>query len=91
MNKGELIEAISKGANIQKHDADKVVNCITNTIVTTVYKGGRLTIKDFGSFYVVNTPERTRRNPQTGATVKVKAGKAAKFKVGKAFLADLCS
>ncbi len=36
----------------------------------------------FGSFVVRN---RKARNPQTGETIKVKAGKTVGFKVGKKF------
>jgi DNA-binding protein HU-beta len=89
MNKGELTEVISKNANIHKIEADKVINCFTNTIIATLKKGGRVTIKDFGSFLVTNRAARNGRNPQTGASIKVKATKTAKFLSGKEFKAIL--
>ena len=41
----------------------------------------------FGTFSISERAARTGRNPQTGATIEIKAKKVAKFKAGKA-LAD---
>ena len=38
----------------------------------------------FGSFGVSERAARTGRNPQTGATLRIAASKAPKFKAGKA-------
>jgi len=38
----------------------------------------------FGSFVVRARAARSGRNPQTGATIQIKASKVAAFKAGKA-------
>ncbi|MBL4593033.1 MAG: HU family DNA-binding protein, partial [Flavobacteriales bacterium] len=38
----------------------------------------------FGTFSISARAARSGRNPQTGATIQIKAKKVAKFKAGKA-------
>jgi DNA-binding protein HU-beta len=85
MNKDDLIREIATEADIFKMPAIKAIDSITNTIVSTLKKGGRVTIKGFGTFVIVNKAERKGRNPQTGDTIVVKATKAPKFIAGKEF------
>lgn len=47
-------------------------------------KGKGVTLTSFGSFSVSQRSARTGRNPQTGATIQIKASKGVKFKAGKA-------
>jgi DNA-binding protein HU-beta len=47
-------------------------------------KGDTVAIVGFGTFAVRKRSARTGRNPQTGATIKIKASKVPAFKAGKA-------
>ena len=51
-------------------------------------KGDKIQLVGFGTFEVTKRAAREGRNPQTGATMKIAASKAPKFKAGKA-LKDL--
>jgi DNA-binding protein HU-beta len=48
-----------------------------------------VTLVGFGTFSVTKRSARTGRNPQTGATIKIKAKKVAKFKAGKELASKL--
>jgi DNA-binding protein HU-beta len=48
--------------------------------------GERVIVRDFGTFTVVDTPARKARNPATGETVDVPAGKKVKFRASKGLL-----
>lgn len=48
--------------------------------------GDDVQIKGFGSFRVLDTIERPGRNPKTGETVTVPAGRRIKFKASKKVL-----
>ncbi|MHB8882519.1 MAG: HU family DNA-binding protein [Thermodesulfovibrionales bacterium] len=85
MTKVELIEKMAKDADISKAAADKALNSFIDGIKKTLKKGGKLTLVGFGTFSVGKRAARTGRNPQTGATIKIKASKTPKFKAGKAF------
>jgi DNA-binding protein HU-beta len=84
MNKGDLIEAIAKGADLSKADADRALNATLDAITKTLKKGDKVTIPGFGTFSVTKRAARTGRNPATGETIKIKAKKNAKFKAGSA-------
>ncbi|MCQ2527127.1 MAG: HU family DNA-binding protein, partial [Lachnospiraceae bacterium] len=47
-------------------------------------KGEKVQLVGFGTFEVSERAARTGRNPQSGATMEIKASKAPKFKAGKA-------
>ena len=84
MNKTELVEAMAKQAGISKKDAEAAVKAFTETITAALKKGDKVQLVGFGTFEVSERAAREGRNPQTGATMKIKASKAPKFKAGKA-------
>ena len=85
MNKVELIAEIAKNANISQKDAGAALKAFTDTVVKALKKGDKVQLVGFGTFEVTKRAARQGRNPQTGATMKIKASKAPKFKAGKAF------
>jgi DNA-binding protein HU-beta len=83
MNKAELVEIVAKEAGISKAFAEKAVNSFTGAVTTSLKKGEPVTLIGFGTFSVAQRAARTGRNPATGAPLKIKAKKLAKFKAGK--------
>ena len=88
MNKTELVAAISEQANISKKAAEAALKAFTDTVAAELKKGEKIQLVGFGTFEVSERAAREGRNPQTGATMKIAATKAPKFKAGKA-LKDL--
>jgi DNA-binding protein HU-beta len=84
VNKNELIEAIAKSADISKAAAGRALDGAVKAITVSLKKGGMVTLVGFGTFYVGKRAARTGRNPQTGASIKIKAAKVPKFRAGKA-------
>jgi len=82
MNKGELIEAVSKDAGVSKALAGKVLDSIIGTVTKTLKKGDKIALAGFGTFSVAKRKARRGRNPQTGRPLNIPAKKVAKFKVG---------
>ena len=82
MNKGELIESIAKAGGLSKADAGRALDATLDSITKALKKGDRVTLPGFGSFSTSKRAARTGRNPQTGATIKIKARTVAKFKAG---------
>jgi len=83
MNKGELVDQIANDSGITKTQANEALDSFTSAIVATLKKGETVTLVGFGTFSVSNRAARNGRNPQTGATIKIKARKVPKFKAGK--------
>jgi nucleoid DNA-binding protein len=82
MNKTELVEAIAKDAGLSRAEAGRAVESLVTTVEKTLKKGDEVAITGFGKFSVAKRGARTGRNPQTGATIKIKASKTPKFSAG---------
>jgi DNA-binding protein HU-beta len=83
MNKAELITKIAEDAGITKVQAGTALETFMESVAKTLKKGDKLTLVGFGTFSVSKRAARKGRNPQTGATIKIKAKKVAKFKASK--------
>ena len=84
MNKTELIDAVADAADLSKADAGRAVDAVVDTITGALKGGDSVTLVGFGTFLVRERAARTGRNPQTGATIEIKAANAPAFKAGKA-------
>jgi DNA-binding protein HU-beta len=82
MNKTELIDAMAADAGISKAAAKKALECMLSEIQGSLKKGNRVSLVGFGSWSVSMRAARDGRNPQTGATIKIKAKNVVKFKAG---------
>ena len=83
MTKAELISRVAKEANISKAAAEKAINSVTGNVAKCLKKQDKITLTGFGTFLVAKRKARMGRNPQTGATINIKASKVPKFKPGK--------
>ena len=84
MNKAELIDAVAAAADISKASATRAVDAVIDNITTALKKNDQVTLVGFGTFTVRSRAARTGRNPQTGASIEIKASKVPGFKPGKA-------
>ena len=84
MNKTELVAAIAKKTELSKKDAEKALKAFTDVVAEELKKGEKIQLVGFGTFEVSERAAREGRNPSTGATMKIPASKAPKFKAGKA-------
>lgn len=87
MNKQDLIEAIlaNKEAGFEsKAAAGRALDAVLDAITAGIKKDGNVQLIGFGTFAVKARAARTGRNPQTGATIKIKASRTVGFKAGAA-------
>ena len=83
MNKRELVDAIAGKVGAEsRRSVEQVVDAFVSTVTETLAKGESIALTGFGTFERRERGARTARNPQTGATVKVKARKVPAFKPG---------
>jgi DNA-binding protein HU-beta len=86
MNKQELVEAVAKKLVTSKSQAGEIVDLFFATdgiIAGELKKGGTVQVTGFGNFVTRKRSARTGRNPQTGASIKIKASTAPVFRAGK--------
>ena len=84
MNKSELINHIALKSDISKAAAGRALTGVIEAVTKTLKKGGTVSLVGFGTFAVTKRKARAGRNPSTGAAIKIKASKVARFRPGKA-------
>ena len=84
MNKAELIEAVAESADLSKASAARALDAMLENITGALKEGDAVSLVGFGTFAVKARPERTGRNPQTGAPLTIAAANVPGFKPGKA-------
>jgi len=83
LTKRELIEIVSKKANLTNKAAKEAVQAIINSIRDSLKRGEKVVITGFGTFSVRKRIERVGRNPKTGEKITIAARKAPGFTPGK--------
>ena len=84
MNKSELIDAVSSGADLSKSEAARAVDGVIGAITQALKSGDQVTVVGFGTYLVRRREARAGRNPRTGETIQIKASNVPAFKAGKA-------
>ena len=80
MNKKELARKIAEASGIKIKDAENIITLTTEAIADTLKEGEDVSILGFGTFAVVEKPEREGMNPLTKQTIIIPAKKVIKFK-----------
>ena len=84
MNKSDLIKKMSDNADpLNIKDLEQTVNTILNLISTSLDKGDRVEIRNFGTFSVRSRDQRISRNPKTGTSVLVEPKNHPYFRASK--------
>ena len=82
LNKTELVAKIAAETGESQATVGRVLDGFFNTVSGAVAKGDKVSIPGWIAFESATTSARTGRNPQTGATINIPAGKRVKVSVG---------
>jgi DNA-binding protein HU-beta len=88
MNKAQLVDIVMKNKTAgfeSKAAAERAFDAVVDALKAGVLKDKKVQVIGFGTFSVRERGARNGRNPQTGASMKIKAYKTIGFKVGKEF------
>ena len=80
MNKGDLINEIAAKAGLNKVAAKAALDACLESISQALVNDDKVQLIGFGTFSVVEKPERTGINPQTKEKITIPARKTVKFK-----------
>jgi integration host factor subunit beta len=83
MTKADLIEEVSRLAELTRKDSEIIVETIFDSVVRSLRVGDKIEIRGFGSFRTRQRKPRVGRNPKTGARVDVPAKRIPYFKPSK--------
>ena len=85
MTKSQLVQKLAEASELNKKQADNVLQQLVELTVNSVRKGDPVKIPGLGTFRKVQTKARMGRNPQTGEAIKIPARKKVRFSVAKTF------
>ena len=68
---------------VTKAQVAAIVKLTLKAIKDNLHEGNEVSFKGFGTFHVDETKARTGRNPNTGAPMKIEAGRRVRFSTGK--------
>lgn len=83
MTKADIVEQVSREAEMTKKDAEQLVEIVFDSIIEALNKGDKVELRGFGSFRTRQRGARKGRNPKSGASVEIPAKRVAYFKPGK--------
>ncbi|MSS72463.1 MAG: integration host factor subunit beta [Candidatus Latescibacteria bacterium] len=84
VTKAELAGILARDLGMPKMQALKAVDALFNGLREALLQGGRIEVRDFGSWTVKATNTKLNaRNPRTGAVVVVPARRKVRFKPGR--------
>ena len=82
MNRQEFVAEIARRTNLNRHDADRSVQAVLDTITDQLKRGGEVSFTGFGKFHVAERGPRQGVNPRTGERITIPGGKVPKFSAG---------
>lgn len=83
MNKADIINKVHETIDVTKADAERAVECVIDTIVSSLKSGQEVSIAGLGIFSTKLRDARTARNPRTGESIEVPAMRVPKFRAAK--------
>jgi DNA-binding protein HU-beta len=83
-NKADIIDKVHKTLGTTKADAERAVETMIDTIVSSLKNGDEVSIAGLGIFATKARPAREGRNPRTGESIHIPATRTAKFRAAKA-------
>jgi DNA-binding protein HU-beta len=84
MNKVAIVEAVHAKLGGTKVQAEEVVDTVIDSIVSSLKKGGEVSIAGLGIFSTKTRAARQARNPRTGESIQVPSMRVPKFRPAKA-------
>lgn len=83
MNKVDIANAVYGKLGGTKVQAEEVVDIVIDSIVSTLKKGGEVSIAGLGIFSTKVRAARQARNPRTGQAISVPSMRVPKFRPAK--------
>ncbi len=86
MNKGQLIDKVSKEFNLDKASAKRLVECILESMMEILMSGKRIEMRGFGVLKLKKLKGTFLKNPRNGIEVFVGERYTVRFKPSKRLL-----
>jgi DNA-binding protein HU-beta len=84
MNKADIIDKVHETVGGTRADAERAVETMIDSIVTSLKQGKEVSIAGLGIFRSDTRKARIGRNPRTGESIDIPAMRVPKFRAAKA-------
>jgi DNA-binding protein HU-beta len=81
--KAEVVDRVAELTGYPKTQVAMTYDLLFELMSEALAGGDKITVPNFGTFLVSESPARTGRNPATGETINIAASKSVRFKVSK--------
>lgn len=82
LSRNDLVAELANRTGSTKKDVDEFVTAFAELVIDSVAKGEKISIPGVLSVELVERAARTGRNPATGETIDIPAGKGVKVSAG---------
>ena len=76
----DFTRKVYQNIGFSKNFSSKIIDNFFESLVSALIESNKIKISSFGTFKVINTKERTGRNPKTKIEAKILPRKVVKFK-----------
>ena len=76
----DFIRKVHQNIGFSKNFSSKIIDNFFESLISALIESNKIKISSFGTFKVINTKERTGRNPKTKIEAKILPRKVVKFK-----------
>jgi nucleoid DNA-binding protein len=83
MTKQQLVEQVAAAAGQSKTDVERLYEVLIEQVSGALAAGEKVEMRGFGIFEAKQTKARTGRNPSTGESIQIPAGRKAAFRPSK--------
>ena len=80
LTRRDLSNKVYQNLGFSKNISSNIIDDFFEYVVSELIKSNKIKISSFGTFKVINTKERTGRNPKTKIEAKILPRKVVKFK-----------
>ena len=84
MTKTQLVAAVAEAMGGDRKTAGAAIEALASVVTAEVARGGAVTLPGIGKVMCRSRPERTVRNPATGATMTKPADRQVKISIARA-------
>ena len=82
IGKGEIAQQVAERTGLPRTQATKAVDALVDVVQGALAQGDEVRIAGFGSWKVAETKARMGRNPLTGESIDIQAGRRVSFSAG---------
>lgn len=80
LKKIDLIRSVQIKTNLSKTDSSQIINQMFSLITDSLASGKNVKLSNFGTFQLMDKPERIGRNPKTNEEVSIAPRRVVSFK-----------